>query len=72
MTKPPSAGLPLIGAGNMFVSMIASGFIIGYVLDGWLDTRPLFMLIIGGLGLIGGFQKAHQLLRVPDGDRQQG
>lgn len=72
MSKSPSMGLPLIGAGNMFVSMIASGFIIGYLVDGWLDTRPLFMLIIGGLGLIGGFQKVHQLLRMQDRARNQG
>jgi len=67
MSKSPALGLPLIGAGNIFVSMVASGFVIGYFVDGWLDTRPLFMLGIGALGLIGGFQKAHQLLRLQDG-----
>lgn len=72
MSKPPSLGLPLIGVGNIFVSMIAAGFILGYLVDGWLDTRPWFMLSMGALGVIGGFQKAHQLLRLQDGSRNQG
>ncbi len=56
-------GLPLVGAGNMFVSMIVSGFLLGYLVDEWLDTRPLFMIVLGMLGLVGGFLKAHQLTR---------
>ncbi len=72
MSKNAVSGLPLIGAGNIFVSMVVAGFLLGYLVDGWLDTRPWFMLGIGALGLIGGFQKAHQLLRAMDGGRQQG
>ncbi|MGK0674575.1 MAG: AtpZ/AtpI family protein [Halothiobacillaceae bacterium] len=71
MNNPPSIGLPLISAGSLFVSMIASGFIIGYLVDGWFDTRPLFMVIIGGLGLVGGLQRVHQLLRMQDRARDQ-
>ncbi len=71
MNKPSPMGLPLVGAGNMFVSMIASGFILGFLVDGWLDTRPVFMLIMGGLGLIGGLLQAHRLLRMQDRARER-
>ncbi|MDM7323007.1 MAG: AtpZ/AtpI family protein [Gammaproteobacteria bacterium] len=72
MNESSSKGLPLIGAGNMLASMMASGLILGYLVDGWFDTRPLFMLLIGALGVVGGFQKAYQLLRMQHRARQQG
>ncbi|TQV65134.1 MAG: AtpZ/AtpI family protein [Halothiobacillaceae bacterium] len=72
MSNKPSLGLPLMGAGNIFISMIAAGFVLGYVVDGWLDTRPWFMLGLGALGVIGGYQKAHLLLRLQDGSRNKG
>jgi len=52
----------LIGTGTMLTSMVVSGFLLGYGLDHWLDSRPVFMLIFGGLGLVGGFLKAYRLL----------
>jgi len=39
-----------------------SGLLLGYWTDAWLDTRPLFMLLFAGLGLIGGLMKVHRLL----------
>lgn len=63
--NPPSApppGIGLIGVGAILASMVLSGFLLGYWTDAWLDTRPLFMLIFAGLGLIGGILKVHKLL----------
>lgn len=62
MNQPPKPGLLLIGAGTMLTSMVASGFLLGYAVDTWADTRPIFMLVLGALGLIGGFLKVYKLL----------
>jgi len=57
-----STGLALIGTGTMLASMVLSGFLLGYWTDVWLDTHPAFMLVFGGLGLVGGILKVHKLL----------
>ena len=51
-----------VSAGTMLTSMIASGFLLGYLADRWLATRPWLMLVFGCLGIIGGFLKAYNLL----------
>lgn len=55
-------GLVLIGSGTILTSMIASGFLLGYGADHWLDSHPLFMLVFAGLGAVGGFLKVYRLL----------
>lgn len=62
MTKPGRVAPLLIGAGTMLTSMVVAGFLLGYAVDAWLDSRPVFMLIFGGLGFIGGFMKVCKLL----------
>ncbi|MCK5812842.1 MAG: AtpZ/AtpI family protein [Cocleimonas sp.] len=56
-------GLLHIGAGNIFASMIISGFILGYFVDQWLEVTPLFMMLFGALGFVGGMKKIHAILR---------
>lgn len=58
-------GLLLISVGTMLTSMIAAGFLLGYLLDTWLETLPLFMLGFGVLGFIGGILKVYRLLSDP-------
>ncbi len=60
--RPAGSGLVLVGVGSMLTSMIAAGFLLGYGLDSWLDSRPVFMVLFGGLGLVGGFLKVYKLL----------
>jgi len=55
-------GLLLLGVGTMLSSMTISGFLLGYLTDWWLDSMPLFMLVFGGLGFVGGALKVHKLL----------
>ncbi len=62
MNQPERPGLLLIGAGTMLTSMVVSGFVLGYVTDLWLDSQPLFMLLFGGLGFVGGILKVYRLL----------
>lgn len=52
----------LIGVGTHLSAMVITGFALGYGLDVWLDTRPVFMMLLGGLGFVGGIHKAHKLL----------
>ena len=63
-TKGP--GLLLISVGTMLTSMIVAGFLLGYWVDGWLKTPPIFMLIFGAMGLVGGFLKVFKLLNDPN------
>lgn len=62
MKQPESGRLLLIGVGTMLTSMVVAGFLLGYAVDAWADTKPVFMLLLGGLGLVGGFIKTWQLL----------
>lgn len=66
MKRHKSRSLLLVGVGSMLTSMVVSGFVLGYALDTWLDTRPLLMLVMGGLGCVGGFIKVYKLLTHPD------
>ena len=63
--KPKAPGLLLISVGTMLSSMVISGFLLGYWADTWFETRPLFMLVLGGMGLVGGFLKVYKLLNDP-------
>lgn len=62
MKQPERPGLLLIGVGTMLTSMVVAGFLLGYAVDVWADTRPIFMLAFGALGLVGGFLKVYRLL----------
>lgn len=63
MKNGSSVNWLLIGVGTQLTSMIAAGFLLGYGLDTWTNTRPLFMVLFGGLGFVGGLIKVYQLLR---------
>lgn len=62
MPQKSGAGWVLIGVGTHMTAMVITGFALGYALDSWLDSKPIFMLILGGLGLVGGILKAFRLL----------
>jgi ATP synthase protein I len=38
----------------VLVSAIVVGGAFGYLLDSWLHTKPVFLLILGGLGFYAG------------------
>lgn len=62
MPQKSGAGWVLIGVGTHMTAMVITGFALGYALDSWLDTKPIFMLILGGMGFVGGILKAFRLL----------
>ncbi len=64
-SKPKGPGLLLISVGTMLSSTVIAGFLLGYWVDGWLETSPIFMVAFGGLGLVGGFLKVFKLLNDP-------
>jgi len=64
-SKTKGPGLLLIGVGTMLSSMVVAGFLLGYWVDDWLGTPPIFMLVFGGLGLAGGSLKVYRLLNDP-------
>ncbi len=52
----------LAGVGTHLAAATVTGFLLGYLLDGWLGTRPWLMLLLGALGFVGGVLRAHRLL----------
>ena len=60
--RPGGAGIALIGVGTILTSMILAGFLLGYLVDKWMDSQPLFMLVFAGLGAVGGFLKVFKML----------
>ncbi|MDH5544490.1 MAG: AtpZ/AtpI family protein [Gammaproteobacteria bacterium] len=66
MGQPEKPGLLLISVGTIMSSMTISGFLLGFLTDYWLDTKPIFLLSFGFLGLLGGTLKAYKLLTHPD------
>ncbi|WP_232023440.1 AtpZ/AtpI family protein [Thiomicrorhabdus aquaedulcis] len=59
-TEAPKPGLNilLMSAGSIFTSMIIAGFIVGYLLDELFGTMPIFLMLCGVLGFVGGMQKS--------------
>ncbi len=64
--KPKGPGLLLISLGSILTSMVVSGFLLGYALDVWLETQPIFMLLLGCLGFVGGIMKVYKMMTHPD------
>ncbi len=51
----------------ILVSAVFVGGLLGYFLDRWLHTKPLFLLVLGALGLFAGVREI--LRRLPADDR---
>ncbi|MBN1957024.1 MAG: AtpZ/AtpI family protein [Desulfuromonadales bacterium] len=51
----------LSSIGISLVASILIGLAMGYYLDQWLDTRPMFTLIMLGIGIISGFRNVYIL-----------
>ncbi|WP_455198707.1 AtpZ/AtpI family protein [Kaarinaea lacus] len=64
--KNRGPGLLLISVGTMLTSMVVAGFLLGYGLDVWLDTKPICMLVLGAMGFVGGILKVYKLLIDPN------
>jgi ATP synthase protein I len=47
------------------VGAVVFAGLLGYLLDKWLHTKPIFMLIFGALGFFGGVREV--IRRLPDG-----
>jgi len=62
--KKPS--LLLISVGSILSSMAIAGFLLGFLTDFLFETTPLFLLLFGLLGLIGGTIKVYRFLTHPD------
>lgn len=65
MKQRKSRSLLLVGVGSMLTSMVVSGFLLGYFVDAWMETQPIFMMLLGALGFVGGIIKVYKLLMHP-------
>ena len=67
LTRPDSgsrlaAAMSLLGIGWYFAVAVIGGIVGGVLLDGWLGTRPLFILLGLLLGLAAAFYGAYRAL----------
>jgi F0F1-type ATP synthase assembly protein I len=61
-TRIPAAAR-LLGIGWYLAISIVGGIVGGLLLDGWLDTKPLFTLLGLVLGMVVAFYGAYKALR---------
>ena len=73
LTRVPPA-MALMGIGWYFAMSVIGGIIGGFLLDGWLDTKPVFTLIglLAGMFLAcyGGYKLLMQVIAKPGQDGQ--
>lgn len=50
-----------VRAGMELVSAIAAGGLIGFLLDNWLETKPLFLIAMLVLGVATGFYNVYRI-----------
>lgn len=50
-----------------FVAAVVVGFLIGWQLDVWLSTTPLFLILFLGLGTAAGFYNVYRIAARPTG-----
>ena len=55
--------LPFMLAGSVFI-----GGLFGYLLDGWLGTKPFLMIVLGAMGLYAGIRELLRRLLKSDSD----
>lgn len=48
-------------AGTEFIVALTVPALLGYVLDGWLETRPIFMILLLLLGVGAGFTNIYRI-----------
>ena len=56
----------------VLVSAVVVGGLIGYFLDHWLHTRPVFLLVLGGIGFYAGIREVLRRLPGNSKDSQGG
>jgi ATP synthase protein I len=47
----------------VLVSAVVVGGLLGYLLDRWLHTKPVFLLILGGIGFFAGVRDVLRRLK---------
>jgi len=55
-----------------FVAGLIVGVAIGLALDGWLSTKPLFLIVFLALGTAAGFWNVYRIAAGPTGPRRGG
>jgi len=51
------------GLGFVLFASIGGGYFLGWLMDRWLGTAPIFGLVLAGLGLAGGLIEILQIMK---------
>ena len=69
-SKKPSSGLPdymwIASLGINLVVSSAVGSVLGFFLDKWLNTKPIFMIFLFFVGLFAGFRQIFKEIKKID------
>ena len=75
MSVPPRSSIGALGAlsavGIAFVLAVGIGFLVGYWLDRWLGTSPLFMLVFVFIGVAAGIVNVVRTVNAVDREEKQ-
>ena len=75
MKNPPKSSLGSLGAlsavGIAFVLAVVFGFLIGYALDAWMGTSPLFMIVFFFFGVAAGIVNVIRTARAVTDDERR-
>ncbi len=75
MSAPPRSSIGALGAlsavGIAFVLAVGIGFLVGYWLDRWLGTSPLFTLLFFFFGLVAGIVNVVRTVNAVDREEKR-
>ncbi len=58
-TQSRTGASDTLGSGAELAGIVVVFFLIGFALDAWLDTRPLFMIVMVLFSMVGQFVKMY-------------
>ena len=69
--QKPRLNIIPVGVGTVLSSMVIAGFLLGYLADYMFDTQPVFLMLFGLLGFIGGMMRVKDIVTADSKQQRQ-